>query len=390
MQRICERTTNEVIQGETTYSITFLSCTSDLNKAEKQNILKRHKSSLQKTRITTKRRNSYAQLGTLKRKKCLDSFQQYYKDNRLHILNVSAQKYKSMDVDKKHNLLAKCKEKYKSKDADEKHNLLAKCRDKYKSKDADEKHNLLAKCRDKYKSKDADEKHDLLAKCKEKYQSMDEDQKHNLLAKCKVKYQSMDEDQKHNLLGACKEKYISMDAAKKQILLTACADKYKAMDEIKKQNLLTVYGEKYKAMNPNKKQQMLSQKRQAYDNMDSTKKEKKILKQRKTGSDARYKKTCTGHNLDSCIKTFHKKVREGPYYICSVCNRILYGKTVQEVKKNMYGFQHLFTGKKSFDDKEYICKTCKSKLVKGQVPCQAVSNKLGVDDVPPEIMSRET
>lgn len=114
---------------------------------------------------------------------------------------------------------------------------------------------------------------------------------------------------------------------------------------------------------------MLSQKRQAYENTESTKKEKKKSKQRKLNSDASYKETFTSHNLDSFITTFHKKVRESPYYICSVCNRILYRKTVQEVKKNMYGFQHLFTGKKSFDDKEYICKTCKSKLLKGQVPC---------------------
>lgn len=141
------------------------------------------------------------------------------------------------------------------------------------------------------------------------------------------------------------------------------------MDEIKKQNLLTVCAEKYKAMDPNTKQWMLSQKRQTYENMESTKKEKKKSKQRKLNSDASYKETFTSHNLDSFITTFHKKVREGPFYICSVCNRILYRKTVQEVKKNMYGFQHLFTGKKSFDDKEYICKTCKSKLLKGQVPC---------------------
>ena len=62
---------------------------------------------------------------------------------------------------------------------------------------------------------------------------------------------------------------------------------------------------------------------------------------------------------------------------------------MQEVKKTIYGFQHLFTGKKSFHNKEYICKTCKFKLLKGQVPCQAVSNKLGVDDVPPKMKCLE-
>ncbi|CAH3148270.1 unnamed protein product, partial [Pocillopora meandrina] len=40
-----------------------------------------------------------------------------------------------------------------------------------------------------------------------------------------------------------------------------------------------------------------------------------------------------------------------------VCKRILYRKTATELQKNKYDIQHLFTGIKSFDDKEYICKT---------------------------------
>ena len=196
MQRICERTTNEVIQGETTYSITFLSCTSDLNKAEKQNILKRHKSSLQKTRITTKRRNSYAQLGTLKRKKCLDSFQQYYKDNRLHILNVSAQKYKSMDVDKKHNLLAKCKVKYQSMDEDQQHNLLGACKEKYISMDAAKKQILLTACADKYKAMDEIKKQNLLTVYAEKYKAMNPNKKQQMLSQKRQAYDNMDSTKK--------------------------------------------------------------------------------------------------------------------------------------------------------------------------------------------------
>ena len=106
-------------------------------------------------------------------------------------------------------------------------------------------------------------------------------------------------------------------------------------------------------MDPNKKQQndVISEKTSLWQH-GQYKERRKKLKQRKIGSDARYKKAWTSHNLDSCITTLHKKVREGPYYICSVCNRILYRKTVQEVRKNMYGFQHFFTGKKFFDDNE--------------------------------------
>ena len=90
-------------------------------------------------------------------------------------------------------------------------------------------------------------------------------------------------------------------------------------------------------------------------------------------------------DLDSCITCFQKKVKEGPDYICSVCNRILYRKNVKELQKSNYDIQHLFTGKKSFDGKEYICKTCNSKLLKGCIPCQAVYNKLAIDEIPSEL-----
>ena len=58
---------------------------------------------------------------------------------------------------------------------------------------------------------------------------------------------------------------------------------------------------------------------------------------------------------------------------------------VIQLKKNKYSIQHLFTEKRSFDNIEYICKTCNSKLSKGQVPCQAVYNKLMVDEIPIEL-----
>ena len=57
------------------------------------------------------------------------------------------------------------------------------------------------------------------------------------------------------------------------------------------------------------------------------------------------------------VPRFQKMVKEGPDYICYVCKRILYRKTATELQKNEYDIQHLFTGIKSFDDKEYICKT---------------------------------
>lgn len=211
-----------------------------------------------------------------------------------------------------------------------------------------------------------------------------EKKKQNLLTARAEKYKSMDANERQNFLTACAEKYKSMDANKKQNLLTAYAEKYNSMDANEKQNLLTDYAEKYKCMDANEKQQLLAKTREAYHNMKSKEKEKRLEKMRKVTRIAKQTKAITHNDLDSCIASFQKAVREGPYYICSVCNRILYRKTVTELKKSKYIIQHLFTGKKSFD-KEYICKTCSSKLSKGQIPCQAVHNKLMVDDIPSEL-----
>ena len=94
------------------------------------------------------------------------------------------------------------------------------------------------------------------------------------------------------------------------------------------------------------------------------------------------------HDLEYKISVFQSKIREGPYYICFVCNRLLYRKTVIQLKKQAYNTaekQSLFTDIKSFDDKHYICRTCHTNVLKGKIPCQAVCNKLCVDDVPPEL-----
>ena len=47
---------------------------------------------------------------------------------------------------------------------------------------------------------------------------------------------------------------------------------------------------------------------------------------------------------------------------------------------------NIFTDVKSFDGKKYICKTCHTKIVKGQTPCQAVCNKLCVYKIPQELL----
>ena len=67
-------------------------------------------------------------------------------------------------------------------------------------------------------------------------------------------------------------------------------------------------------------------------------------------------------------------------------------KSVLIFNKQKYvncNIQNVFTEKLSFDNKEYICKTCHSKVIKGKVPCQAVYNDMFVDDIPTELSTLE-
>ena len=71
---------------------------------------------------------------------------------------------------------------------------------------------------------------------------------------------------------------------------------------------------------------------------------------------------------------------------------MLYGKSVLIFNKQKYvncNIQNIFTEKLSFDNKEYICKTCHSKVIKGKVPCQAVYNDMFVNDTPTELSTLE-
>jgi len=48
-------------------------------------------------------------------------------------------------------------------------------------------------------------------------------------------------------------------------------------------------------------------------------------------------------------------------------------------------FSNWYTIMQSFDSSYYICFTCDRHLSKKQMPCQAVWNKLQLDDLPEEI-----
>ena len=182
-----------------------------------------------------------------------------------------------------------------------------------------------------------------------------------------------------------KKCYAELEPVKKKLRLDILNRYYNN----KKQDILSNLAEKYKSMSASTKDSLLAKGRQAYQQMGSTKKEQMLARKRTERSNARQLNAIIHNDLNSCIASLKKKVREGPSYICTVCNRLLYRKTVTELKKGKYDIQHIFTGKRSFDNKEYICNTCSSKLLKGHIPCQAVHNKLLVDEIPSALKSLE-
>ena len=126
--------------------------------------------------------------------------------------------------------------------------------------------------------------------------------------------------------------------------------------------------------------------------MDCKKKEKHLNTKRNQLAIARQNRKISKLNVDVCISQFCQKIKQGPYYVCTVCHRMLYRKSVLIFNKQKYvncNIQNIFADKLSFDNKEYICKTCHSKIIKGKVPCQAVYNDMFVDDIPTELSSLE-
>ena len=64
-----------------------------------------------------------------------------------------------------------------------------------------------------------------------------------------------------------------------------------------------------------------------------------------------------------------------------------YRRSVVIFDQNKYNLEIPPLFIKSFDSSTYICKTCSKKCQKYEKPCQSVSNKLEVFDLPTEFQS---
>ena len=79
------------------------------------------------------------------------------------------------------------------------------------------------------------------------------------------------------------------------------------------------------------------------------------------------------------IASFKSLIKEGPTYICAVCHRCLYRRSVVMLDLNKYHVnENVIQPIASSDLSQHICITCHKKLLKGDIPCQAVCNKLEI------------
>ena len=85
----------------------------------------------------------------------------------------------------------------------------------------------------------------------------------------------------------------------------------------------------YKSLNPEEKENLLSGRAEWYKTLDPADKDKIISKVQ--GNKEAYRNSVQ-HDLDHKITPFQTKIREGPYYISSVCNRTLHRITVIQLK----------------------------------------------------------
>ena len=92
--------------------------------------------------------------------------------------------------------------------------------------------------------------------------------------------------------------------------------------------------------------------------MDATEKQKLLEKSKEEYTSRTSKKT-----VDSFVNQFKKKIMEGPYYICCVCNRTLCKKSGLKLNTSSYPSQDILKIQSSYDGKEFFLYnvSCKSR-----------------------------
>ena len=243
-------------------------------------------------------------------------------------------------------------------------------------KSSKQKAKYAEKRRQYYAAMEPEKKRACLEHLAERYISMTRNEKERLSIQKSIRYKNTREQ------TAAKYRRNRVQIAKKyQGNKNKIAEKYQE----NKEDITQKY-KRTKEQDPEKYNSLRQCNALKYNSMSTDEKENYIKKQRQM-----YQNRCSSaRSLDYYIQQFNRATRDGPYYICIVCNRLLYRKTVIEFKKTKYNCNRsFFTSVVSFNGKKYVCLTCDKNIKKNKVPCQAVYNDLVVDDIPAELATLE-
>jgi len=364
LRKLLIRQKKKLQYNEQYYSILFILCSTQLSNTARLKIIRNHKSNAERKFNAKKRRLGYANMESTVKKQ--------------HLLQRVG-KYKCMEFAKKEKELSR---------------LRTKSQTWYNSMNCTEKEERLSRMRSNsqtwYDSMNVSEKQDRLSNMRTNsqtwYNSMNDSEKQDRLLNMRTNsqtwYSSFNASEKQDRLSDMRNNsqtwYNSMNTSEKQDRLLDMRNNsqtwYNSMNTSEKQDRLSDMRNNsqtwYNSMNTSEKQERLSDMRSnsqtLYNMLNPAEKIKCLSNMQAVSRNLHHSRREKQFDLDYCMKLFQSKIREGPYFICSVCNRLLYRKTVILVQESKYNIQHLFTGKKSFDEKEYICKTCHSKLLKHQ------------------------
>ena len=89
--------------------------------------------------------------------------------------------------------------------------------------------------------------------------------------------------------------------------------------------------------------------------------------------------------VDSCIEEFNWKTKEGPYYVCCICNWTLYKKSVLKLNTTSYPSQDILTYYRHLMEESISVRVVTWKLIEAVFYVEQQLRNLFVDDIPIEL-----
>nr|XP_022307930.1 uncharacterized protein LOC111113930 [Crassostrea virginica] len=238
----------------------------------------------------------------------------------------------------------------------------------------------------------------------------DEEHMENVKKRSIQKY-AEDEEHMENVKKRSIQKYAQDPQHRKRVQLRSI-HKYKS-DEIHKMRVIKASVEKYRENNQFREEKLVAAAKK-YKTSETLRSKVKADSKRRYESSADQKKEKVKkrranqkhkmENEDEVVKVFREKAKLGIDYSCCCCDRLLFENQVQRCDRKMYAhndhvaqiadlciqekYSHTCIESCAINcckAKLWICYTCHRKILRGDIPAEAASNKMCLDDIPKEL-----